>query len=209
MVIFVSVSDSIVGHIQDADFANEAWDNLIAINANVTRARKIQLKNNLNTINKRGDLFVNDYALKNKGICESLTFIGVTVDDDDKVEACMCGLGNAYKQFKTSIRTSKSIPKKHSKLLRAIIFVGCLRRRVSLMMELYNQAKITLSRLFIQVQEEEESAVLIEVAMAIKAKVTNNTNKISSSLMDRDLCMVEDNLEARRVLEEVAKFSKK
>ncbi|MCO5588666.1 hypothetical protein L7F22_042624 [Adiantum nelumboides] len=32
-----------------------------------------------------------------------------TVDDDDKVEACLRGLGNAYKQFKTSIHTRENI----------------------------------------------------------------------------------------------------
>ncbi|MCO5576337.1 hypothetical protein L7F22_030146 [Adiantum nelumboides] len=57
-----------------------------------TRARKIQLKNELNTI-KKDDLSVNDYTLKIKALCESLSSIAVTVDDDDKLEACLCGLG--------------------------------------------------------------------------------------------------------------------
>ncbi|MCO5600084.1 hypothetical protein L7F22_054192 [Adiantum nelumboides] len=92
----VSVSDSIVGHIQDADSPKDAWDNLIAFNATNTRARKIQLKNELNII-KKGDLSMNDYTLKIEVICESLSSISVAVDDDDKVEACLCGLGNAYK----------------------------------------------------------------------------------------------------------------
>ncbi|MCO5612344.1 hypothetical protein L7F22_066611 [Adiantum nelumboides] len=79
----ISVSDSIVGHIQDANSPKDAWDNLIAFNATNTRARKIQLKNELNTI-KKGDLSVNDYTLKIKALCESLSSIGVAVDDDDK-----------------------------------------------------------------------------------------------------------------------------
>ncbi|MCO5547562.1 hypothetical protein L7F22_044528 [Adiantum nelumboides] len=108
-MLFVSVSDSIVGHIKDADSLKDAWDNLIAFNANNIRARKIQLKNELNTI-KLEDLSMNDYTLKIKALCESLSSIGVAVDDDDKVEACLCGLGNACKQFKTSIHTSKNIP---------------------------------------------------------------------------------------------------
>ncbi|MCO5572241.1 hypothetical protein L7F22_025994 [Adiantum nelumboides] len=73
-------------------------------NATNTRARKIQLKNELITI-KKGDLSANDYTLKIKALCESLSSIGVAVDDDDKVEECLRGLGNAYKQFKTSIPT--------------------------------------------------------------------------------------------------------
>ncbi|MCO5589383.1 hypothetical protein L7F22_043350 [Adiantum nelumboides] len=95
---------------QDADSPKDAWDNLIAFNATNTRARKIQLKNELNTI-KKGDLSaVNDYILKVKAMCESLSSIGVTVDDNDKVEACLCGLGHANKQFKTNIHTQENIP---------------------------------------------------------------------------------------------------
>ncbi|MCO5567565.1 hypothetical protein L7F22_021259 [Adiantum nelumboides] len=57
--LFCRVSNSIVGHIQDADSPKDAWDNLIAFNATNTRARKIQLKNELNTIDK-GDLSNNE-----------------------------------------------------------------------------------------------------------------------------------------------------
>lgn len=67
-----------------------------------TKARKLQLKDELNTVEKKS-LSINDYALKIKGICESLASIGFTMDDDDKIEVCLCGLGLAYKQFKTSI----------------------------------------------------------------------------------------------------------
>ncbi|MCO5574595.1 hypothetical protein L7F22_028383 [Adiantum nelumboides] len=56
-----------------------------------------------------GERRPNDYILKIKALCESLSSIGVVVDDDDKVEACIRCLGNAYKQFKTSIRTRKNI----------------------------------------------------------------------------------------------------
>ncbi|MCO5578487.1 hypothetical protein L7F22_032329 [Adiantum nelumboides] len=57
----VSVSNSIIGHIQDSDSPKDAWDNLIAFNATNTRAKKIELKNELNTI-KKGDISVNDYT---------------------------------------------------------------------------------------------------------------------------------------------------
>ncbi|MCO5592102.1 hypothetical protein L7F22_046097 [Adiantum nelumboides] len=68
----VSVSDSIVGHIQDANSPQDAWNNLIAFNATNTKARKIELKNYLNTTKKK-DLSVNDYTLKIKALCESLS----------------------------------------------------------------------------------------------------------------------------------------
>ncbi|MCO5578265.1 hypothetical protein L7F22_032104 [Adiantum nelumboides] len=105
---------------QDAYSPKDVWDNLIAFNATNTRARKIQLKNELNIIRK-GDLSVKDYTLKIKALCESLSSIGVVLDDDDKVEACLRGLGNAYKQFKTSIRTQENIP--HSLELSSLLVV--------------------------------------------------------------------------------------
>ena len=98
----VSIHDSMIGHIQSASTPKEAWDKLVAFDATNTRAKKMHLKDELNTI-KKGSLSINDYTLKIKSICESLASIGVTVDDDDKVESCLCGLTSSYKQFKTSI----------------------------------------------------------------------------------------------------------
>ena len=56
----------------------------------------MQLKNEFNTVSKK-NLTYNEYALKIKGIVESLASIGVNVEDDDKVEVCLCGLTLAYK----------------------------------------------------------------------------------------------------------------
>ena len=105
----VNIHDTMIGHIQDAKSPKEAWENLVAVDQTHTRARKMQLKDELNTL-KKMDMSVNDYTLKIKAICESLASIGVTVDDDDKVEVCLRGLGPVYKQFKTSICTRENIP---------------------------------------------------------------------------------------------------
>ena len=105
----ISVQDSMIGHIQDANSPKEAWDNLVTLDVVNTKARKLQLKTELNTVQKNS-LSINDYALKIKKICESLASIGVTVDDDDKIEVCLRGLGPDYKQFKTSIQTRENIP---------------------------------------------------------------------------------------------------
>ncbi|MCO5560484.1 hypothetical protein L7F22_014099 [Adiantum nelumboides] len=113
----VNVSNSIVDRIQDANFSKDAWDNLIAFNTNNTRARKIQLKNELNTV-KQGDLSINDYTLKIKDLCEFLSSIGVAMDDDDKVKACLHGLENAYKGQYSHLR-------KYSKHFRAVIEADC------------------------------------------------------------------------------------
>ncbi|WP_369009025.1 hypothetical protein, partial [Escherichia coli] len=75
--------DSMIGHIQDANSPKEAWDRLVSYDTTNTKARKLQLKNELNTM-KKENLSINDYTLKIKGICESLTSIGVSVEDDNK-----------------------------------------------------------------------------------------------------------------------------
>ena len=67
------------------------------------------MKTELNTLEK-SKMLVNEYALKIKSICESLASINVNVEDDDKVEICLRGLGPQYKSFKTSILTRDSIP---------------------------------------------------------------------------------------------------
>ncbi|MCO5586824.1 hypothetical protein L7F22_040768 [Adiantum nelumboides] len=94
----ISVQDTMIGHIQDATSPKQAWDRLVSVDTTNTKARKIQLKNELNTV-KKENLSINDYTLKIKGIVESLASIGVQVEDDDKVEVCLRGLTPAYKQF--------------------------------------------------------------------------------------------------------------
>ncbi|MCO5574500.1 hypothetical protein L7F22_028285 [Adiantum nelumboides] len=69
-------------------------------------ARK--LKNELNTV-KKENLSINDYTLRIKGIVESLAFIGVQMEEDDKIKECLRGLTPVYKQFKTSIQTRENI----------------------------------------------------------------------------------------------------
>ena len=76
-----------LGHIQDALLPKEAWDSLVKLFAVNTNLRKLQWKTELNTFEK-GKMPVNEYALKIKGICESLASISVIVEDDDKVEVC-------------------------------------------------------------------------------------------------------------------------
>ena len=105
----VSIHDTMIGHIQDAKSPKEAWENLVTVDQTHTRARKMQLKDEPNTV-KKMDMSANDYTLKIKAICESLASIGVMVDDDDKVEVCLHGLGPAYKQFKTSIHSQEIFP---------------------------------------------------------------------------------------------------
>ncbi|MCO5599958.1 hypothetical protein L7F22_054065 [Adiantum nelumboides] len=51
--LLVSVQDTMIRHIQDATSPKQAWDTLVSVDTTNTKARKIQLKNELNTIKKR------------------------------------------------------------------------------------------------------------------------------------------------------------
>lgn len=53
---------------------------------------------------------INEYALKIKGIVESLASINVFVEDDDLVSIYLNGLSKEYKPFKTSIIVTKKVP---------------------------------------------------------------------------------------------------
>jgi hypothetical protein len=74
-----------------------------------TKARKIQLKNEL----KSPQVTMNDYVLKLKDISDALSSIGSHVDDDDLVAFCLNGLRGDYKWklFITSIYVRDNLPK--------------------------------------------------------------------------------------------------
>ena len=74
-----------------------------------TRAEKIQLKIELNTVERKNQS-INKYTLKIKNICENLASINALVDDDDDSEVCLRGLVPQYKPFAMSIQTRKNLP---------------------------------------------------------------------------------------------------
>jgi hypothetical protein len=90
----VSVTNTMIGHIHDAYTLAKAWQNLVQMFQTNTKARKLQLKQELHTVEK--NMSINEYSLKIKGIVESLASINVSVDDDDLVSVCLNGLGKEY-----------------------------------------------------------------------------------------------------------------
>ena len=100
----INIHNTTISHIQDGELPREVWDESIKQYETNTKARKLQQKNEFNTVSKK-NLTINEYTLKIKGIVKSLASIGVAVKDDDKVEVCLRGLTPAYNQFKTSIQT--------------------------------------------------------------------------------------------------------
>jgi len=98
-----------IGHIQDAHTPTETWQNLVQMFQTNTKARKLQLKQELHIVEKK-NMSINEYSLKIKGIVESLASIKLSVDDDDLVNVCLNGLGKEYKPFRTSITVKENVP---------------------------------------------------------------------------------------------------
>jgi hypothetical protein len=96
--LFISVTNTMIGHIQDAHTPAEAWQNLVQMFQTNTKARKLQLKQELHTVEKK-NMSINEYSLKIKGIVKSLASINVSVDDDDLVSICLNGLGKGIQAF--------------------------------------------------------------------------------------------------------------
>ncbi len=105
----INITDTMIGHIHDAHTPAEAWQNLVQMFQTNTKARKLQLKQELHTMEKK-NMSINEYSLKIKGIVESLASINVFVDDDDLVNVCLNGLGKEYKPFKTSMTVRVNVP---------------------------------------------------------------------------------------------------
>ena len=105
-LISQNVFNNMIGHIQELNSAKEAWDALEKLYTTNTRARKIQLKNELNNMKKSRGMSVNDYVLKIKEVEDALGSIGASVDDDDLVVSTVLnGLTDdeKWKLFATSV----------------------------------------------------------------------------------------------------------
>ena len=107
--ISITIQASMIGHIQDAKTPQEAWDSLRKVFESSTKARKLQLKQQLNEV-KKGSQSVTDYILSIRTIIDQLGSIGVTVDDDDLIMVTLNGLGREYKPFETSIAVRDTYP---------------------------------------------------------------------------------------------------
>ena len=91
-----------IGHIHDTMIPKDAWDTLVKLYSTNTKARKMQLKQELHNV-KKMQLSINDYSLKVKGLVDALASIGSPVEDDDLVSVTLNGLSKEYDQFQTSI----------------------------------------------------------------------------------------------------------
>ncbi len=91
----MSVSDSMIVHIQDAKSPKQAWDTLVKMYSTNAQARKMQLKQKLHNLQKN-KLNINDYSTKVKNLVDVLAIIGVPIEDEDLMVVTLNGLGKDY-----------------------------------------------------------------------------------------------------------------
>ncbi len=94
----MSVSDSMILHIQNAKSHKQAWDTLVKMYNTNTQARKMQFKQELHNLQKN-KMNINDYSTKVKNLVDALASVGAFVDDEDLVAMTLNGLGKDYSQF--------------------------------------------------------------------------------------------------------------
>jgi hypothetical protein len=93
--LFVSVSDSMIVHIQDAKSPKQAWDTLVKMYNTNTQACKMQFKQELHNLQKN-KMNISDYSTKVKNLVDALTSIGAFVYDEDSMAVTLNGLGKDY-----------------------------------------------------------------------------------------------------------------
>ncbi len=105
----VSVSDSMIVHIQDAKSPKQTWDTLLKMYSTNTEACKMQLKQELHNLHKN-KMNISDCSTKVKNLADALASIGAPVDDEDLVAVTLNGLGKYCSQFRTSIVVRETFP---------------------------------------------------------------------------------------------------
>jgi hypothetical protein len=88
----MSVSDSMIVHIQDVKSSKQAWDTLVKMYSTNTQARKMQLKQKLYNLHKN-KMNISDYSTKVKNLIDVLASIRAPVNDEDLVVVTLNGLG--------------------------------------------------------------------------------------------------------------------
>ncbi|KAL5845962.1 hypothetical protein ACOSQ3_009486 [Xanthoceras sorbifolium] len=93
--LFSTFSESIFGQVTHCTIAYEVWTTLESLYSQQSKARVLQLKNEMNST-KKGVLSINDYVLKMKSLSESLTTTGHSMAVEDVISSVLGGLGPEY-----------------------------------------------------------------------------------------------------------------
>ncbi|KAK6118844.1 hypothetical protein DH2020_047411 [Rehmannia glutinosa] len=90
-----SISESMLGHVNRCSTSAEVWSVLEKLFHSSSKARVMHLRLMLQTT-KKGDLSIEEYVLKMRGLADSLLAAEQVVSDDDLILYILAGLGSEY-----------------------------------------------------------------------------------------------------------------
>ncbi|MCO5573146.1 hypothetical protein L7F22_026912 [Adiantum nelumboides] len=109
-LININVKDTLVGYIQSATSAKEAWDILARRFERKSIIKVMHLKSKLNEATKSSSESMHEYLLKLRNIQDELAAIGEEVSDVDMIQSILKGIKKEYKHFVTSLAVRESFP---------------------------------------------------------------------------------------------------
>ena len=111
MYYFASnVGDQLLSYIRDAKTPKDAWMNLKKVFVASTTTRLLQLWHEVNNVRQKV-LSKADYTSRIKDICDSLTSINMTVEEDKMVQVCLGGLVSTFGSFRMAVCTRENVGK--------------------------------------------------------------------------------------------------
>ncbi|OVA09844.1 hypothetical protein BVC80_1753g44 [Macleaya cordata] len=116
--IYATVTEPILAQLIGLETAREAWNYLETSYFNENTARVPQLRQQLQTLRK-GNLSMDEYLVKIKGITNVLGFVRQSVSDSDLILTILRGLGAEYQNFVTGIMARPTLPSYYE--LRALL----------------------------------------------------------------------------------------
>nr|VVV76891.1 unnamed protein product [Nymphaea colorata] len=104
-----TLSEEVLGGIDDDLTALELWSTLATTYSQVSQARFLQLRRQFQDI-KRGTRTVLEYLNEIKSVSDQLAAIGHPVSDKDKVQQALSGLGTDFDIFCTALEVLPILP---------------------------------------------------------------------------------------------------
>ncbi|KAF3772871.1 Retrovirus-related Pol polyprotein from transposon TNT 1-94 [Nymphaea thermarum] len=104
-----TLSEEVLGSIDDDLTALELWTTLATTYSQISEARFLQLKRQFQDI-KRGTRSVLEYLNEIKNVSDQLAAIGHPISDKDKVQQALSGLGTKFDIFCTALEVLPILP---------------------------------------------------------------------------------------------------
>ncbi|KAJ0959795.1 hypothetical protein J5N97_000505 [Dioscorea zingiberensis] len=99
-----SLTEEVLSHVIFMSTSREVWLALEAMFSSGSRARTMQIRLQLSTLQKK-DLRVTDYFRKVKNLADTLCAIGTPLRDDEVISYILAGLGPEFDSLVTSVTT--------------------------------------------------------------------------------------------------------